>query len=258
MSSDIVQSVQRAFLILQAVADHGGDHNNGVGVSAIAAQTGLHTSTVSRLITTLESVNALSRVDGGSQLILGEGLIDLVSRAPWTERMIALTRPFLRQLADQTRESVGLTRLDEQGQCHVFFQIESQHHVRIRDWTGHRFPLHVTSSGKLWMADWNVTQLQAYFNDSVEQTASKSVTTLLKMRAEFEQVKKQSVAWTIDELEDGLLSIAVPIRSLEEGQLAAIYWSAPVYRFRKTAVRHKLAQQMCETAGKINEAIEKT
>ena len=240
------------------MADNVGDHNNGMGVSAIAAKTGLHTSTVSRLITTLESVNALSRVDGGSQLILGEGLIDLVSRAPWTERMIAHTRPFLRQLADQTRESVGLTRLDEQGQCHVFFQIESQHHVRIRDWTGHRFPLHVTSSGKLWMADWDIKQLEAYFASPIKQAASQSVTTLMEMDAEFGRVRKDGVAWTIDELEDGLLSIAAPIKSLEKGQLAAIYLSAPVYRFMKTAVRQKLAQQMRETAEKINKAIEKT
>lgn len=254
MSNEIVQSVQRAFYILQAVSDQ----SNGIGVSAIAAKTGLHTSTVSRLITTLENVNALSRVDGGSQLILGEGLIDLVSRAPWTERMIALTRPFLRQLADQTRESVGLTRLDEQRQCHVFFQIESQHHVRIRDWTGHRFPLHVTSSGKLWMAEWDAEQLQAYFANPLEQAASQSVTTLTKMQAEFGQIRKEGAAWTVDELEDGLLSIAVPIKSLEAGQLAAIYLSAPVYRFTKTAVRQKLAQQMRETAEKINKAIEKT
>lgn len=254
MSSEIVQSVQRAFYILQAVSEH----DKGIGVSAIAAKTALHTSTVSRLITTLESVNALSRVDGGSQLILGEGLIDLVSRAPWTERMIAFARPFLRQLANQTRESVGLTRLDEQGQCHVFFQIDSQHHVRIRDWTGHRFPLHVTSSGKLWMADWDDAKLRDYFANPIEQATSHSVTNAKTMQAEFGQIKEDGLAWTIDELEDGLLSVAVPIQSLEEGRLAAIYLSAPVYRFTETAVRQKLAQQMRETAEKINEAIEKT
>lgn len=247
MSGDLVQSVQRAFQILQTVSDH----EDGVGVSAIAEQTGLHTSTASRLITTLESINALSRVDGGSQLILGEGLIDLVSRAPWAERMIARTRPFLHTLATQTRESVGLTRL-ENGRCHVFFQIESDRHVRIRDWTGHRFPLHVTSSGKLWMANWSDSKLTNYFAQPVEKPASETITDLAQFKTELTQIQQDGIAWTIDELEDGLLSIAAPLTTADYQETAALYLSAPAYRFKTKTARNKLAQLMQDTATKIN------
>lgn len=246
MSSDLVQSVQRAFAILQTVSDHA----DGIGVSNIAQQTGLHTSTVSRLITTLESVNALSRLDGGSQLVLGAGLIDLVSRAPWTEQIIVKTRPYLRQLAADTRESVGLTHLAD-GLCHVFFQIESQHHVRIRDWTGHRFPLHVTSSGKLWMAAWPKEKIRIYFKQQLESPASKTVTDFENFEAELKQVRKEGVAWTVDELEDGLISIAVPILSKNDDESGAIYLSAPAYRFTKNTDRAKLANKMLETAANI-------
>ena len=252
MATEIVKSVERAFSILRAVSNS----EQGMGVSMIADKTKLHTSTVSRLITTLEHVGALSRVDGSSRLILGEGLIDLVSRAPWTERMVALTRPYLRAVADATRESVGLTQL-ENGACHVFFQIESQHHVRIRDWTGHRFPLHVTSSGKLWMADWSDEALDAYFANSAEALASKTIISAAAMRPELIKIRRTRVAWTIDELEDGLLSIAVPIKSLEDGRTAAIYLSTPTYRFVNSAERKKLAQQMLQTAEAINHAVEK-
>ena len=249
MSNDLVQSVQRAFTILQTVSDHA----DGIGVSNIALQTGLHTSTVSRLITTLESVNALSRLDGGSQLVLGEGLIDLVSRAPWTERIIAKTRPLLRELAAETRESVGLTRL-ENGLCHVFFQIESQHHIRIRDWTGYRFPLHVTSSGKLWMADWAEEDARSYFDKQVETPASKTVSDYKTFANEFKQIQRDGVAWTIDELEDGLLSIAVSIPQTDTNETGAIYLSAPIYRFTKKSDREKLAKKMIAAASKLSEA----
>lgn len=252
MSSDLVQSVQRAFAILKTVSTH----QDGVGVSTIAQETGLHTSTVSRLITTLESVNALSRLDGGSQLIIGEGLIDLVSRAPWTERMIALARPYLRELANATRESVGLTRLDRRdGLCHVFFQIESQHHIRIRDWTGHRFQLHATSSGKLWMADWGEDALENYFRGLPDAVASNTIVDLQGMQAELVAVRESQVGWTIDELEDGLLSIAASIPSLDAKEPAAIYLSAPSFRFMDEADRQLLKEQMLETAEKIREAI---
>ena len=250
MAAEIVKSVERAFSILSAVSNS----EQGMGVSMIADKTKLHTSTVSRLITTLEHVGALSRVDGSSRLILGEGLIDLVSRTPWTERMVALTRPYLREVATATRESVGLTQLDN-GECHVFFQIESQHHVRIRDWTGHRFPLHVTSSGKLWMADWSDAELEAYFANSAENPASKTIIDATAMRSELNTIRKTNVAWTIDELEDGLISIAVPIKSVEADRVAAIYLSTPSYRFVNSAERKKLAQQMLAAAAAINHAI---
>ncbi len=246
MSNDLVQSVQRAFTILQTVSDH----TDGIGVSQIAQQTGLHTSTVSRLITTLESVDALSRLDGGSQLVLGEGLIDLVSRAPWTERIIAKTRPVLRELAAETRESVGLTHL-ENGLCRVFYQIDSTHHVRIQNWTGYRFPLHVTSSGKLWMASWPEADVRAYFEKQVERPASKTVFDYATFSSEFEQIRQDGVAWTIDELEDGLLSIAVAIPQTDPNEIGAIYLSAPVYRFTKKADRDKLAKQMVTAVSKL-------
>lgn len=244
--------MQRAFAILQVVSED----SSGVGVSTIAEKTGLHVSTTSRLVTTLETVNALARVDGSSQLVLGEGLIELVNRAPWTERMISQTRPFLRQLADETRESVGLTQLlgDE---CHVFFQIDSPRHVRIRDWTGHRFPLHVTSSGKLWMADWPTSRLEDYFATTRRQVTAQTVHTLGAMQTEFEKIRAEGVAWTTDELEDGLTSIAAPIHQAEANQLSAIYLSTPSFRFAKSSDKRRLALLMLETAEQINDAIGK-
>ena len=250
MSTELVQSVQRAFAILQAV----GENDYGISLSAIAEKTGLHMSTASRLVTTLETVNALARVDGGSQLVLGEGLVALVNRAPWTERMISLARPYLRELADATRESVGLTQLHGD-ECHVYFQIESPHHVRIRDWAGYRFPLHVTSSGKLWMADWSTTRLKAYFSIARKQVTPQTAHTLEAMRAEFENIRSAGFAWTIDELEEGLTSLAVPIQQLEKNQPAAIYLSAPSFRFPRPSDKEKLAQSMLDTAKKINKAI---
>ena len=250
MSSDLVQSVLRAFAILQAVSEH----PDGLGVSDIAQRTALSTSTVSRLITTLESVNALSRLDGRSQLVLGDGLIELVSRAPWTERIIAQTRPHLRQLAAETRESVGLTRLDK-GDCHVFFQISSDHHVRIRDWTGYRFPLHVTSSGKLWMTGWSNEQMQRYFEALSEKIATRTVIDVEEMIREIEAVKESGVAWTIDELEDGLLSVAVQIEKIEAEQPIAIYLSAPTFRFTKKKEREHLARQMLAAAEAISNEV---
>ena len=59
------------------------------------------------------------------------------------------------------------------------------------------------------------------------------------------------MAWTIDELEDGLLSIAVPIPKTDKNELGAIYLSAPNYRFTKKSDRKKLAKQMRAAAEQL-------
>ena len=78
-----IQSIERAFQILKAVHHR----SEGIGIGALAAETGLHTSTTSRIVNTLEQLGSLDRVDG--KLFIGEEIIALANRAPWTERLIS-------------------------------------------------------------------------------------------------------------------------------------------------------------------------
>ena len=102
------------------------------------------------------------------------------------------------------------------------------------------------------MANWPQEKLNAFFDHSPEKIASKTVTDLGVLENELEQIRETQVAWTIDELEDGLISIAVSIPSLETDQQAAVYLSAPVYRFMKASDREQLADQMREVAKNIS------
>ncbi len=243
-----VQSIERAFAVLRAIQSQA----DGANVSAVAVETGLHISTVSRLISTLEHIGAVERANG--QVFIGPEIIALANRTPWTDRMISLAQPYLQETAATTQEAVGLTKM-EGNECVVFYQTAGSHNVQIRDWTDERFPLHVTSSGKLWMGDWSAAKVAAYFATQPKAVASGTITRLDVMQAEIAVAKRTNIAWTYDELEDGLLSIAVPLLSMEKGHPCAIYLSAPAFRFKDNASRRLLAQQMQVTADKINKVI---
>ncbi len=243
-----VQSITRAFDILRAIQSE----QDGASVGAVAEKTGLHISTVSRLISTLEHVGAVERAKGA--VFIGPQIIALANRAPWTERLVSIAQPYLLEVAAATQEAIGLTR-QEGDECVVFYQIPGEHNVQIRDWTGERFPLHATSSGKLWMGDWTAKAVADYFSTRPKSVASGTITRLDVMQKEIDIAHRTNIAWTQNELEDGLLSIAVPLQPLEEGQPVAIYLSAPSFRFNNKASRHLLAQQMMVAADKVNKAI---
>ena len=245
-----VQSIERAFQILTAVQQR----ENGIGIGALATETGLHTSTTSRIVSTLEAVGALTRQD--QQLFIGEGIIKLANRAPWTEQLISVAMPYLRELATVTQEAVGLT-IVEGSECVVFYQIPSSHHIQIRDWTGDRFPLHVTSTGKLYLSELSDEELKPFFDASLPQLASETKVQAAEIRQEFSQIRSEGVAWTIDELEDGLTSIAATVQSTHEGNFVGLYLSMPSFRFTKMIDQTKLAQQVRDTAVNIKKTLKK-
>jgi DNA-binding IclR family transcriptional regulator len=231
-----IQSIERAFSILKIV----GDHPEGIRIGVTAEIANLHVSTVSRIVATLEDLEVVRRLSPAGKVAIGPGLIELVARAPWTERLAAIARPHLQRLADETGESVGLTRI-EGVVCHVFYQIRSSRfNVQVRDWTGGTFPLHVTSTGKLYLAHIDKGELDAILKSPLPKAASRTITSTRQLRREIKEVRQQGFAWTIDELEDGLTSIAVPIHGRGGEFLAGVYVSAPSYRFVDEGERDRL------------------
>jgi len=230
-----VQSIERAFNILKIVSDH----PDGVRVGAIAEIANLNISTVSRIVATLEYLGAIQRLSPAGKVTIGAGLIALIARTPWTERLAAIARPYLQTLAAETGEAVGLANI-EGNICYVFFQIKSTFNVQVRDWTGGTFPLHVTSTGKLYMAHSSQGKLDAMLKPPLPKLAPGTITSVRQLRREIKEIQRQGFAWTVDELEAGLTSVAAPIYDHAGEFLAAVYVSAPSYRFADEGERSRL------------------
>lgn len=242
-----IQSITRAFQILRVVHNH----PLGVSVGAIAEQTELHVSTVSRILSTLEHVGAIRRLKSHGKVVIGQELLAFAHEAPWRERLITIASPHLRELANLTKEAVGLTYV-QGNECHVFFQIGSPHMIQIRDWTGEYFPIHTTSTGKLYLAQLDEAEVADFLSRPLAAVASGTITQPDILRQELEQVRQKGYAWTINELEDGLISIAAPIVDPEGEFLAGVYLSAPLFRFEADLEKEALQREILETAARIS------
>lgn len=142
-----VQSIERAFSILEVVAAH----PEGVGVTAVVRAVDLHKSTVSRLLATLEGVQAVERLPDGNGFCIGDGILALAGAQSFRHQLVRVTRPFLLKLAEKTGETAGVSVPDGDGVLYID-QVQSEHHIQVRDWTDTRFPLHVVCAGKFYLA----------------------------------------------------------------------------------------------------------
>lgn len=242
----MVQSIKRAFAILQAVAEH----PDGIGVTALADEVGLHKSTVSRLLSTLEGLEAVKRRPQADGFAIGDGILMLVSQMPYPRQLMSLVRPYLLELAEATGETVGLS-VPDGDDVHYIDQIQSQHHVQVRDWTGQRFPMHVVTSGKLYLAYRSEAALARYLQQPLARYTAQSVTDPAELRQRIIQAHAQGFDWAVDEFEAGLTAVSALIFGTGSRPIAAIYVCGPNYRFPPDGQRDWIASLITETAQNI-------
>src|ERR1700728_629438 len=139
-----VQSIERAFDLLEMLADAGG----AVGLSELAATSGLPLPTVHRLMRTLVN-RGYVRQEASRRYTLGSRLIRL---GEVSSRMLgSWLRPFLAQLVRQTGETANLAMLDGDEVVYIA-QVPSPHSMRMFTEPGRRVRPHCTAVGKALLA----------------------------------------------------------------------------------------------------------
>ena len=213
-----MQSADRALAILAAFDEGRPD----VGVSELADELGMHKSTVSRLLATLERRRLVRR--DGDRFLPGFELARLGALAVRGMALVGTARESLELLAEATGETVNLAVRDGDRALNVH-QVRSGHMVGIADWTGRALPLHATANGKILLAFG-----AADVPGALPAVTRKTITSFAELRRELERVRAAGFAVALEELEIGLHAVAAPVFDCFGRCLAAVSVSAPVYR----------------------------
>ncbi len=241
--SGTVQSVERAFEILDAVA------TRPAGVTAIAGRVQLPKSTVARLLGTLEELGAVERVDGAHWQI-GPGVSALAAVATPERSLAALARPHLLELVHDLGEAAGLA-LPDGHTVHYVDQVESDNPVQVRDWTGSRAPLHTAPSGLVLLAEWPEEAIAGYLERDLERLTPRTVTDPEELRARLALVREQGYAWGLEEFAEGINSVAAPVRDEQGHAIAAVHCHGPAYRFPARRREDRIAARVAAAAGAL-------
>jgi len=140
-----VQSIERAFTILETLATGGGV----MGLSALAAESGLPLPTIHRLVRTLVDLGYV-RQEPSRQYALGPRILLLAESA--SNMLSSVARPHLARLVDELGETANLASLDGDEIVYIA-QVPSRHSMRMFTEVGRHVLPHCTAVGKAIMAN---------------------------------------------------------------------------------------------------------
>lgn len=224
--------------------------SGGIGLTEVANQVDLPKSTVSRMLATLEEIDAVERLPGSDGFRIGQAVVSLALHVPYTQHLITIARPHLLKLAELTGEAVSLC-LPDGDRAHYVDQVQSRHHIQVRDWTGSRLAMHVVSPGKVFLAYWSAVALTGYLARPLEKYTAHTLTDPAALRQRLVQIREQGYDLTFEEFAEGLNAAAAPIFDKSGQVIAAINIYGPAFRFPPDGGQAEVIRWLLDASDKI-------
>ncbi len=193
-------------------------------LSQLALSHELPKSTTSRLLGALEKQGLIQRDRAGAYLP-GNVLTRFARQRNHELDLSTKIRPVLDILAEKTGETANLA-IPGNGYVELIDQVDGRYLLGATNWVGTKVPYHCSALGKVLLA-YNVVKIPI---GRLEKRAPKSITTRPALLAELELVRRQGYASIKDELEEGLVAVAAPVRDADGNVIAAISVSGPTPR----------------------------
>lgn len=243
-----IQSVQRAFEILQAVAHF----PSGAQFGQVAERTGLPKSTVSRMLTTLEELGAVEREHSSAGYRIGRLIADLVAQPSW---LVTLAEPWLHRLVEDSAETATLSVMDGDRLLYIAQHSDPNSNIQLRDWTGTHFPtLHVSSPSKLFLAH-DPALRQRYLTNPLERFTENTITEADQLDTHLQQICRQGYAWVREEFERGLAGVSAPIFDRNQTLVAALSLYGPSFRVPSAENDADFTNLVVQAAQQISEKL---
>lgn len=245
-TSSYIQSIQRAVAIMRCFTEAEPE----LSVMEISRRLGLHKSTVSRMLATLQHEGLISQNPDTGRYRLGLGLISLAGVALGRLNARAAAQPYLTELVEATQETVNVTVLDGR-ECVNIERAFSPQPIRYMGWIGRRSPLHCTASGKVLLAYMSPPERSALLPDTLTAYTEKTLTTFSDLEQSLRQVCQDGYALVHEEYEEGFSSVAAPIFNHRSEVIGTIAISGPTYRLDE-GVLSSFVPILLETTRKIS------
>jgi DNA-binding IclR family transcriptional regulator len=229
MSLDASRSgtLDRGMAIIERLAEE----DRPVSVRQLGMDLGLPTSTLYRLLATLEARGLVS-YHLSSAVTLGPVLMDLglLARRDFDRTIGSLVRPTLYELTQRYQESAVLMMpAGERAVCVEY--VGSAHPVRLAFEVGRAMPLFAGAACKVVLAHLDEPRRShATTRAAGHQRADGSIFTAASLGEELAEIRATGYCVTEDEVNPGTTGVAVPVR-LGKDVVGSLTLAGPTHRF---------------------------
>ncbi len=201
-----------------------------LGVSELARRLGLGKSTAHRLVTTLSSEHLLEQDPETGKYRLGLAIYDLGAAVSAHFVLHEAVVPPMTHLRNTTGETVQVAVLD--GREVVYTErMDSPHTLRLFLEVGRRNWTHCTGTGKCLLAYLPEDELDHLLDGwTLPARTPFTITDHQLLRKELREVRRRGWAQNLSESEEGVLSVAAPIRDAAGRVIASMSVAGPAQR----------------------------
>ena len=244
-SSEFVQSLDRGLAVIRAF----GAERPALTLSEVARETGLSRASARRFLHTLVELGYVA-TDGRS-FTLRPSVLELGYAYLSSLTLPEVAGPHLERLSEEVGESSSVAVLDPPDIVYVA-RVATHRIMSAAIRVGTRFPAYATSMGRALLAHVDAAELDAYLA-STQLTAltARTITEADELRAELARVREQGWALVDQELEEGLRSVAAPVRDGSGTVVAAVNVSAPVRRGEVSEILDDILPSLLSAAKNI-------
>ncbi|MBC3871819.1 IclR family transcriptional regulator [Undibacterium oligocarboniphilum] len=242
-----IQVIERMVSLLDVLSQH----QDPVSLKELAIETGLHPSTAHRILNDLVTTRFVDRADTGYYQ-LGMRLLELgnIVKSRLNVREAALE--FMRTLHRQTNQTINLSVRQGDEIVYIDRAYSERSGMQVVRAIGGRAPLHLTSTGKLFLSLDEPKAIRAYATRTGLAGHNKnSITDLAKLEKELAEVRVTGFARDNEELELGVRCMAAGIHDDSGKMIAGLSISAPADRLQEDWLTNLIdtAQQISAALG---------
>jgi IclR family pca regulon transcriptional regulator len=236
-SPNHVQSLQRGLAVIRVFdAEHA-----ALTLSQVAARAGLARAVARRLLMTLEYLGYVTRQ--GRQFSLTPRILELGFSYLSSLTVAMLAQPFMEQVAHAIDESCSLAVLDAYDIVYVQ-RVAVRKVMSVTLGIGARLPAFCTSMGRVLLAGLGEEALERWLRGLRPQAWTRfTLTDKADLATALERARAHGYSYVEQELQEGLCSVAVPVRDDRGKTIAALNAGMP---FRVGARTHALKKVLPE------------
>jgi len=246
-SADFVRSLERGLSVIRAFdAEH-----PELTLSEVARSTGLTRAAARRFLRTLVELEYVST--DGRLFALRPKVLELGYAYLSGLGLPEIALPHLENLVATVHESSSVSILDGADVVYVA-RVPTKRIMTVSISVGTRFPAYATAMGRVLLASRPGEWLESYLASvRLRPLTRNTIVDPVVLREELGLVREQGWSLVDEELEEGLRSIAVPIRRADGLVVAAVNVSAHVGRGDAVTIREDLLPHLTSTAEAIQE-----
>lgn len=248
-SAEYVQSLERGLSVLRAF----GPEHAQLTLTDVARATGLTRAAARRFLLTLVELGYV-RSDG-REFSLRPRVLELGYAYLSGLSLAEVAQPLLEELVATVRESSSIAVLDGDDIVYVV-RCPTKRIMTVALSVGTRLPAYCTAMGRVLLAALPADALEGYL-DRVPLLArtERTCTDPMRLRATLARVAADGYAAIDQELEDGLVSLAVPIRDATGAVAAACNLSANALRVDVATLARDLLPALRATAAQVEDGL---